>query len=207
MLAPYDPYLRTRWSAGCHNAYQLWREIRGQGFPGQPATVRRYLARWRPQPARPGPPARKGGTDDAPLTPPTRQPTPVPSPRQARWLLLRAVDTLTPEERTYRTTLLDAEPTIREAQELAADFEALVRTRDAPGLMAWLDRADASGLPEVRSFAAGIRRDRSAVEAALSSIWSNGQTEGQINRLKALKRQMYGRAKLDLLRKRFLHAA
>ena len=90
------------------------------------------------------------------------------SPRQARWLLLRAVENLTPEERTYRTTLLDAEPTIREAQQLAADFEALVRTRDAPGLTAWLDRADASGLPEACSVAAGIRRDRAAVDAALS---------------------------------------
>ena len=73
--------------------------------------------------------------------------------------------------------------------------------------MAWLDRADASGLPELRSFAAGIRRDRAAVAAALSLAWSNGQTEGQINRLKVLKRQMYGRAKLDLLEKRFLYAA
>ena len=82
-----------------------------------------------------------------------------------------------------------------------------MRTRDGPGLTAWLDRADASRLPEIRSFAAGIRRDRAAVDAALSSVWSNGQTEGQVNRLKALKRQMYGRAKLDLLRKRFLYAA
>ena len=207
MLAPYEPYLRARWTDGCHNAYQLWREIRDRGFPGQPANVRRYVARWRPRPARPGPPARQGEPGDAPRTPPTRRPTPVPSPRQARWLLLRAPDTLTAEERTYRTALLDAEPTIREAQQLAADFEALVRTRDAPGLMAWLDRADASGLPELRSFAAGIRRDRAAVAAALSLAWSNGQTEGQINRLKVLKRQMYGRAKLDLLEKRFLYAA
>jgi transposase len=205
MLAPYELYLRTRWTAGCHNAYQLWREIRRQGFPGQPANVRRYIAQWRPKPGRPGPPARKALATSP--TPPARQPTPVPSPRQARWLLLRATETLTPEERAYRTALLDAEPAIREAQQLAADFGALVRTRDGPGLIAWLDRADASGLPEIRSFAAGIQRDRSAVDAALSSVWSNGQTEGQVNRLKALKRQMYGRAKLDLLEKRFLYAA
>jgi transposase len=79
--------------------------------------------------------------------------------------------------------------------------------RDAPGLMGWLDRVDTSGLPEVRSLAAGIRRDRAAVAPALSMAWSNGQTEGQINRLKVLKRQMYGRAKLHLLEKRFLYAA
>jgi transposase len=193
MLAPYEPYLRTRWMAGCHNAYQLWREIHGRGFPGQPANVRRYVAQWRPKPGRSGPPARKTVAESLAPTPPARQPTPVPSPRQARWLLLRATDTLTPEERTYRVALLDAEPAIREAQQLAADFGALVRTRDGPGLTTWLDRADASGLPEIRSFSAGIHRDRSAVDGALGSVWSNGQTEGQINRLKALKRQMYGR--------------
>jgi transposase len=207
MLGPYASYLRTRWTEGCHNAQQLWREIRSQGFPGQPANVRRHLARWRPQAGRPGRPVRQEGADDAPPTPPTRQPTPVPSPRQARWLLLRAVETLTSEERAYRTALLDGEPTVREVQQLAADFEMLVRTRDAPGLIAWLERADASSLPEVRSFAVGLRRDRAAVDAALSLEWSNAQTEGQINRLKVLKRQMYGRAKLDLLEKRFLYAA
>jgi transposase len=207
MLAPYEPYLRTRWTVGCHNAHQLWREIRSQGFPGQPANVRRYLAQWRPGPGRPGPVVCQDRADDAPPTPPARQLTPVPSPRQARWLLLRAVETLTPDERAYRAALLDAEPTIREVQQLVADFETLVRRRDRPGLIAWLERADASSVPEIRSFATGLRRDRAAVDAALRSPWSNGQTEGQINRLKVLKRQMYGRAKLDLLEKRFLYAA
>jgi transposase len=207
MLAPYETYLLARWTDGCHNAQQLWREIRSQGYAGEAANVRRYLARWRPEPGRPGPTVRRNQADDAPPTPPVRQPTPVPSPRQARWLLLRAVETLTSEERVYRTALLDAEPVIREVQQLAIDFGALVRTRDAPGLVAWLARAYASRVPEVRSFAVGIRRDRAAVDAALSSPWSNGQTEGQINRLKVLKRQMYGRAKLDLLEKRFLYAA
>ena len=207
MLAPYESYLRTRWMEGCHNAQQLWREIRGRGFAGQAANVRRYLAQWRPEPGRPGPTIRQDQANDAPPTPPARQPTPVPSPRQARWLLLRTTEALTPEERAYRTALLDAEPIVREVQQLVADFGTLVRTRDAPGLIAWLERADASSLPEVRSFAAGLRRDRAAVDAALSSPWSNGQTEGQINRLKVLKRQMYGRAKLDLLEKRFLYAA
>jgi transposase len=207
ILAPCEAYLRARWTEGCHNAQQLWREIRSQGFTGQAANVRRYLAQWRPQAGRPGRPGRQRLPDDAPPTPPTRQPTPVPSPRQARWLLLRAVETLTSEERAYRTALLEAEPTVREVQQLAAEFGMLVRTRDAPGLIAWLERADASRLPEVRSFAVGLRRDRAAVDAALSLEWSNGQTEGQINRLKVLKRQMYGRAKLDLLEKRFLYTA
>jgi len=205
MLAPYERYLRTRWAEGCHNARQLWQEIRDQGFLGQAAVVRQYLARWRPQPGRPGPSAQKAG--GTPATAPVPQPTRVLSPRQARWLLLRAWDTLTPDEQTYRTAFLDQNPAVLEAQQLVADFGTLVRTRDRPGLATWSERAEASSWAEIRSFATGLHRDQSAVEEALSSKWSNGQTEGQINRLKALKRQMYGRAKLDLLRQRFLYAA
>jgi transposase len=117
------------------------------------------------------------------------------------------VETLTSEELAYRTALLTADPAIREAQQCAADFGTMVRTRDHLALAGWLERAESSGQPEIRSFAAGLRRDQPAVEAALSSAWSNGQTEGQVNKLKLLKRQMYGRAKLDLLRMRFLYAA
>jgi transposase len=207
ILAPYEPYLRVRWTEGCHNARELWQEIRSRGFPGQPAIVRRYIARWRPLPGRPGPSVRKTVAGDTQPTPPARQPTPVPSPRQARWILLRASETLTPEELAYRTALLAADPAIREAQQFAADFGTMVRTRNRAALAGWLERAEASSQPEIRSFAAGLRRDQPAVEAALSSACSNGQTEGQVNRLKTLKRQMYGRANLDLLRKRFLYAA
>ena len=206
-LAPYDQYLRMRWADGCHNAHQLWQEIHSRGFPGQAAIVRQYLARWRPQPGRPGRTSRQAeGSNDSPRRP-APMPTRVLSPRQARWLLLRASDTLTSEEQLYRTALLDENPAIREAQQLAADFGALVRDKDHPALATWFDRAEASLRPEIRSFATGLRRDQAAVEAAITSSWSNGQTEGQVNRLKALKRQMFGRAKLDLLRTRFLHAA
>jgi transposase len=206
-LAPYDRYLRTRWAEGCHNAHQLWQEIRSQGFPGQAAVVRQYLARWRPQPGRPGRPSRQAAESDRSPRRPAPLPTRVLSPRQARWLLLRAWDALTPEEQLYRTALLDENPAIREAQHLAADYGALLRAKDHPALATWFERAEASALPEIRSFATGLRRDQAAVEAAITSVWSNGQTEGQVNRLKALKRQMFGRAKLDLLRKRFLYAA
>jgi transposase len=119
----------------------------------------------------------------------------------------RAVEDLTPEERTDRTTRLAAAPTLRDAQPLAADVEARGRPRAAPGLPAWLDRAEARGLPEACSCAAGIRRDRAAVDAALSSVWSTGQPERQITRLRVLKRQRSGRATLELLEKRFRSAA
>ncbi len=86
-------------------------------------------------------------------------------------------------------------------------FERLIRERDGGAFLGWLTETAQCDIPDLCGFAAGIRRDQAAVEAAITSTWSNGQTEGQINRLKTLKRQMYGRTKLDLLRQRFLYAA
>jgi len=91
-----------------------------------------------------------------------------------------------------------------EAREVIADFHGMVRARAEARLPEWIDRA-ANSL--VGSFANGIRRDIVAVNAAISSPWSNGQTEGQVTRLKLVKRQMYGRAKLDLLEARLIGAA
>jgi transposase len=207
ILAPYEAYLRTRWTEGCHNAQQLWQELRRQGFPGAASLVRRRVAAWRTRPARRGRSAQRTAVGAAAASAPAPQPTRVLSPRQARWLLLRAWDDLKPEEQAYRTHLLEACPAIHEAQRLAEDFGQLVRTRDRPALAVWLERAERSSLPELRSFETGLRRDLAAVEAALSSAWSNGQTEGQVNRLKLLKRQMYGRATFGFLRHRFLLSA
>ena len=94
-----------------------------------------------------------------------------------------------------------------QGQQLAAEFVRLVRTRDVGALEAWLMRAQESKLAEFRDFAAGLRRDHAAVTAALQLPWSNGQTEGQITKVKMLKRQMYGRASVALLRQRLLLAA
>ena len=204
ILAPYEGYLRTRWAAGCHNAHQLWQEIRSRGFPGAAAIVRRHVAPWRTTPAR----RRRSAQRSADAAgAPRRLPTRVLSPRQARWLLLRDADTLDTDERIYRAYLLDAGPAIREAQHLANRFGHLLRTRDHPALDRWLADAAASSVPEIRSFAAGLRRDQAAVAAAVASPWSNGQTEGHVHKLKLLKRSMYGRANFDLLRLRLLNAA
>ncbi len=202
-LAPYEPYVRERWTAGCQNAYTLWLEVRARGFVGAPSLVRRYVAGWRTEPARHGWAAQR----EVPGGPPAPQPTRPWSPRQARWALTKTADDLEPDEQAYCAALLDAAPDLALAQERTQTFCRLVRDRDHPGLLRWLSETEHCALPELRGFVAGIRRDQTAVEAALLCEWSNGQTEGQINRLKALKRQMYGRAKLDLLRKRFLYAA
>lgn len=206
ILTPYEAYLRERWTAGGHNAQTLWREIQRRGFPGAVSLVRRHVATWRAGPARRGRAALRVPAEGAPAGSPALQPTRVLSPRQARWLLLRPWDDLRPEEPAYRTHLRDASPDIREARQLSHDFAHAIRTRDLAAFADWLAGAEASGLAEFRAFAVGIRRDQAAVEAALTYEWSNGQTEGQINRLKCLKRQMYGRAKFDLLRRRILKA-
>jgi transposase len=90
---------------------------------------------------------------------------------------------------------------------LAQDFAALVRERQSDRFDSWLDRAMASGVAPLRRFATGLRADYDVVKAGLTLWWSNGPVEGQINRLKMLKRSMFGRAKIDLLSRRFLLAA
>jgi transposase len=204
ILDPYEPYLRERWTAGCHNSLQLWREIRARGFAGAASLVRRFVAAWRPTPGRRGPPARSAASAAGGASSPPATPFRVPSPRQARWLLLRPREQLRREEQVYRDALLERDLEIPAAHALAEDFGDLIRTRDDAALAPWLKRATDSALPEFRTFVTFLDRDRSAVEAALTTEWSNGQVEGQINRVKYLKRQMYGRASLGLLKARVL---
>jgi transposase len=117
-----------------------------------------------------------------------------------------------PEDRTAEqgqtvARLAEAGGVIEQACELTAEFARLVRTRQEEGLTRWMEQAEASGLEEFQTFVKGLRRDEAAVRAGLSLPWSNGPTEGNNNRLKLLKRSMYGRANFDLLRKRVLLAA
>jgi transposase len=95
-------------------------------------------------------------------------------------------------------------PMLVGARSLIDRFQAMIRTKSARDLDAWIMEASKS---LVASFANGIMRDRAAVHAAITEPWSNGQTEGQITKLKLVKRQMYGRGKLDLLQARLIGAA
>ncbi len=205
LLTPYEPYLRMRWDAGCQNAAALWHELRAQGFTGSASFVRQQVRRWRVVPGRPGTPARTpGGLPAAtPIMPPSVR---VLSPHQAIWLFLRDEADLTAAQCAYRAELLACCPEIASALPLVAAFQRLVRTRDRPALTAWLADAETCSLREFREFAAGLRRDLAAVEAAVASEWSSGQVEGQITRLKLVKRSMYGRAGFPLLRQRYLLA-
>jgi transposase len=114
---------------------------------------------------------------------------------------------LEPDERGFVEVLGQRCPEAARAGELARGFLAIVRQRDHHALEPWVGQAERSELPELRGFAVGLRRDWGAVSAGLELPWSNGQTEGQVNKLKLLKRQMYGRASFELLRRRCLLAA
>jgi len=130
----------------------------------------------------------------------------VPSARDAAWMLLRP-DELTDEEKPVVELLRRLSPEVGRAQELALNFVGLVKERRADELRGWLIEAGRSGVAEFASFANGLTADLCAVRAALEYEWSNGQGEGQVHRLKLIKRQMYGRGKRDLLRARVLRAA
>ena len=122
-------------------------------------------------------------------------------------MVLRAPAALQPDEFMYLEQLRREWPMLDSVRRLALAFGQLVRRHNHAALDEWLASAERSGIPEFHGFAHGLRRDLDAVIASLKWSWSNGQTEGHVNRLKTLKRAMYGRAKLDLLRLRLLYAA
>jgi transposase len=103
--------------------------------------------------------------------------------------------------------LFGLSPPLSSLSALGQDFVRLIRERQSEALLPWLARAKGSPYEELQRFAQGLEREFPAVQAALTEPWSTGQVEGQITRLKLLKRQMYGRANIDLLRLRVLHAA
>lgn len=192
LLTPFEPFLRERWNAGCHNATHLWRELQQRGFTGRYGIVALHLHRWRTT-GRPG------------ASRCVRRITSY-SPRQTVWLVLRPSEKLTADECAYLLHLQQGCPEVMLAQALVEEFAAVLKEHTVTGLYAWLHRAEECGVAELCAAARGMWLDRAAVEAAVATQWSNGQTEGQVNRLKVLKRSMYGRAKFDLLRQRMLYA-
>ena len=200
MLDIHRQYLAARAAEGCRNAMQVWRELRERGFTGGHSIVRNAFAQLRATPP--------GGRLHA-VAAAVRK-VAVPSTRRAcAWVLGWEKRKLADDERNDRQrfveTLCRIEPAVAEARSLALQFLGLVRRHDLEGFDRWLPQARACAVLEMQRFAAGLAADLSAVRAAFSSPWSSGQVEGQINRLKYLKRQMHGRAKLDLLRIRVLH--
>jgi len=202
VLNPYKPYLLERWNAGCYNAMRLFRDLRQRGYAGCYGVVAAYARRLRQ--AQGLPPGHRRARQPLPaVAEPACQPL---TPRRATWLVLRRETQRTEAEAQQLTQLQAQSPAVAEAIDLAQDFAALVRQRQPAQLDPWLKRATTSAADAVRRFATGLYEDYEAVKAGVTLPWSSGPVEGHINRLKMLKRQMFGRARLDLLRRRFLLA-
>lgn len=186
-LEPWLPWLDAEWSAGCRNGAELWRRLQAAGFRGSLRVVTEWATR-----------RRRAEASRAAL------PARCPAARTiARAMTLRRHD-LAREEALMVATIEAKVPELATAAALLDRFQRMVRKRSADHLAEWLEAAAASPLA---SFARGLMADEAAVVAALREQWSNGQTEGQINRLKMLKRQMYGRAGIALLKARLIGTA
>ncbi|MFT9480602.1 transposase [Streptomyces sp. Mo3] len=189
-LDPFKPYLAQRWAEadGKVTILDLYREITGRGFRGHYSTVRDWARRDLPRP--------EGVT----LAPPP------PSVRQVTGWLTRHPATLTEEEKLHRKVILDRCPELASAAELTSSFAEMLTTLSGTRLPEWINEAAAANLAGISSFAVGLHSDFDAVTAGLTTDWNSGPVEGTVNRIKMLKRQMFGRACFPLLRKRVLLA-
>jgi len=189
LLRRFYGHLNRRWQEGCADGAVLCSEIRALGYRGSARTVRRYLTGLR--------------QGQAPY-----QPKSALAPRAVAGLLLRPPDQLSAADGVLLERLMERCPDLVTARHLIGVFAALVCERQGEGVLrSWLTEAADCGLAPLVSFASGLRKDLAAVTAAVTVPWSSGVVEGHNTRIKLLKRMMYGRAGVDLLRKRVLLAA
>jgi transposase len=210
MLDPYIPYLAQRWAQGCQNGGQLWHELRDLGYPGSHRMVIVWAAQQRKKEGilSPYTPNRYRSTDSveqAALSPRPKPALSAPSSRRLAWFLVRDPESLTMTERAILARIKETCWEATMAYQLVHDFHKIVKSRSGKELDRWLKAATESGILAMQNFAAGIEKDKAAVVAATTLEWSNGQVEGQVNRLKLRKRQLYGRAHFDLLRQYVLN--
>lgn len=193
-LQPYFTYLQDRWQQGCTNVSRLCREIEAMGYTGSRSLLAQAVRPWR------GPSPPKQTKKERRRADRLRRRT------SMRWICLKPPDKLKADEQVLLEKLLAKDDQLALGCDLLQRFRRLLETRNLSALDEWLSDARRSDLPTFMGFAGGIEVDRAAVEAAFRLPWSNGQLEGQVNRVKLIKRQGYGRAKFDLLRRRVLAA-
>lgn len=186
-LTPWLPRLEREWAGGCRNGTETWRRLRADGFQGSLRVVGEWATRQRR--------AERAAPSGAEKSPPAR--------KIAR-LLTMGRDHLCKADAIQVARIEAALPALATARMPTDRFTDMVRNAREDALEGWLNEAEESLLG---AFARGLRRDQAAVVAALRTPWSYGQTEGQINRPKTIKRQMYGRANIDPLRARLVAAS
>ncbi|WP_327389086.1 transposase [Streptomyces sp. NBC_01207] len=183
-LDPYKPYLDQRFAEGCTSVTHLHSELVADNAPVTYQMVRAHIATLRTAPA------------GAPPRPPTV--------RQVTGWLTRHPTTLTEEEHAALKDVLARCPELDTAAGHVRAFGEILTGRLGAMLPAWIDAVDTSQLPGLTGFALHLLRDRDAVTAGLTMDWSSGSIEGAVNRIKKIKRQLYGRAGFHLLRKMVL---
>jgi transposase len=186
MLDAYKPYLHERWNAGCTNASVLYREIAEQGYRGGRGTVAAYLAPFR----------------DLGAAPPAT-PNPPKVRHIASWLL-RHPDELDAEEQQNLKQILASCPHLDTTSARVNAFAEMLTGRHGERLDAWMAQVEADDLPHLHRFVRGLKRDYAAVLNGLTLPHSSGAVEGNVNRIKMIKRKLFGRANFDLLRKLIL---
>ena len=169
------PWLDDQWASGCRNGAELWRRLKARGFRGSLRVISEWATRRRR--------AERADTQNL------RR---IPSARTIARLMTVGRDLLTKAETVTVAAIEVGVPNLVEAREIIAEFHLMIRRKAEAGFIPWIERARAS---LVASFAGGVARDKAAVRAAITLPWSNGQTEGQITRLKLVRRQMYGRGR------------
>jgi transposase len=185
-LDAYLPWLDDQWAAGYRNGAELWRRLMARGFRGSLRVVGEWATRRRR--------AERADAENLQR---------IPSARTIARLMTIGRDTISKAETVTIAAIEAGIPALVEAREIIDAFHAMIRRKAADELAPWIERAHES---LVASFASGVAKDEAAVRAAIALPWSNGQTEGQITRLKLVKRQMYGRGKIDLLQARLIGA-
>lgn len=199
-LDAFMPYLKQRWEEGWRSGTRLYGQLKERGFTGSVHMIRRQLAAWR---------------DSSPSqkTQPRAACPWRPSARTVAWLLLeeQTADALASpadppvKEQTFLAALHQKWPQLAENVWMVREFRRVLSQDDPAQLQAWVDLSgEPTVMRPIRQFAKNLRRDWDAVVQAVRQPWSNGPVEGQVNRLKMIKRQMYGRASFDLLRARVL---
>src|SRR5688572_28196255 len=163
---------------------QLWRELKSQGYGSKAAMVRRYIRRLRAKLAKLRPEQRTQSLGAKTTFKP-------PSARSTAWRLVNQAEDLSPKRRACVEQLCHLCPTAKKVQQKAREFREIVSEQRPEALDRWLHAAWCSEVTELKGYAQGLSRDYEAVEATLTHEWSSGQVEGQINRLKLIKRQMY----------------
>ncbi|QBY06727.1 ISL3 family transposase (plasmid) [Deinococcus metallilatus] len=202
-IAAFESYLVERFNAGQRNARRLWEEVCTQGFTGSASVVRHYMADVRRQHGVKG--RRNDGSPDRPQA---VVPTGVrrPTLTMLAFTVIRAPEKRSDRERDWVDKLMQTNSEVASVTTLAQQFADMVRRRDPSELGTWLKAATDSGIAALKGFAQGVWSDLEAVREGMRQAWSNGRVEGYVNKLKLVKRQMYGRAKFDLLRARLLAA-